>query len=232
MSASSPRFRAYSGHAKKWDRVNVDGELSADDCAIRYLERGQTLAIAITIALRSWGFYPPEHPAVAEVVRGDSEPGPIRLGDALEKLYPLYEELALEVSAAFRAGSVLRTPALADTLACGYLGMLEAQLARFALGLVAMIMLAQVPPRIIRNAAPLAYVLGAPGARFGGTAGSLARQNAVRNPARTASTAAAVMIGLALITFVAVIDADVGINLPDFRASERSFQLLPGISSL
>ena len=35
--------------------------------------------------------------------------------------------------------------------------------------------------------------------------GRLARQNAVRNPARTASTAAAVMIGLALITFVAVI---------------------------
>ena len=47
--------------------------------------------------------------------------------------------------------------------------------------------------------------LGAPGARFGGTAGSLARQNAVRNPTRTASTAAAVMIGLALITFVAVL---------------------------
>src|SRR4029453_15010437 len=46
---------------------------------------------------------------------------------------------------------------------------------------------------------------GAPGARLGGTAGSLARQNTVRNPARTASTAAAVMIGLALITFVAVV---------------------------
>ena len=40
------------------------------------------------------------------------------------------------------------------------LPMLEAQLARFALGLVAMIMLAQIPPRIIRNAAPVAYVLG------------------------------------------------------------------------
>ena len=40
------------------------------------------------------------------------------------------------------------------------LGMLEAQLARFALGLVAMIMLAQVPPRIIRNAAPVAYMIG------------------------------------------------------------------------
>jgi putative ABC transport system permease protein len=61
---------------------------------------------------------------------------------------------------------------------------------------------AMVASRFVR---PLAFLLGAPGARFGGTAGSLARQNAVRNPARTASTAAAVMIGLALITFVAVI---------------------------
>jgi putative ABC transport system permease protein len=61
---------------------------------------------------------------------------------------------------------------------------------------------AMVASRVVR---PLAFLLGAPGARFGGTAGRLARQNAVRNPARTASTAAAVMIGLALITFVAVI---------------------------
>jgi putative ABC transport system permease protein len=61
---------------------------------------------------------------------------------------------------------------------------------------------ATVASRAVR---PLAFVVGAPGARFGGTAGRLARQNAVRNPSRTASTAAAVMIGLALITFVAVI---------------------------
>jgi putative ABC transport system permease protein len=61
---------------------------------------------------------------------------------------------------------------------------------------------AMVASRVVR---PLAFVLGAPGARFGGAAGTLARQNAVRNPARTASTAAAVMIGIALITFVAVI---------------------------
>jgi putative ABC transport system permease protein len=61
---------------------------------------------------------------------------------------------------------------------------------------------AMVATRVVR---PLAMVLGAPGARFGGSAGRLARENAVRSPARTASTAAAVMIGLALITFVAVI---------------------------
>jgi putative ABC transport system permease protein len=53
---------------------------------------------------------------------------------------------------------------------------------------------------------PLVRVLGAPGATRG-VAGSLARDNAVRNPARTASTAAALMIGLALVTLVAVVAA-------------------------
>src|SRR5262245_12129326 len=40
------------------------------------------------------------------------------------------------------------------------LDVLEAQLIRFALGLVAMVMLAQIPPRMIRAAAPWAYLLG------------------------------------------------------------------------
>jgi rod shape determining protein RodA len=40
------------------------------------------------------------------------------------------------------------------------LPMLEAHLVRFALGLVAMIMLAQIPPRLIRTIAPWAYVIG------------------------------------------------------------------------
>ena len=47
--------------------------------------------------------------------------------------------------------------------------------------------------------------LGLPSARLGGVAGGLARQNALRNPARTAATAAALMIGLTLVTFVAVL---------------------------
>jgi putative ABC transport system permease protein len=53
----------------------------------------------------------------------------------------------------------------------------------------------------------LASALGWPAARFGGTAGRLARANAMRNPARTASTASALMIGLALVTLVAVLAA-------------------------
>jgi putative ABC transport system permease protein len=57
-------------------------------------------------------------------------------------------------------------------------------------------------PRIAR---PLAAVLGWPAARFFGASGRLARENAMRNPARTATTAAALMIGVALVTFVAVL---------------------------
>ena len=61
---------------------------------------------------------------------------------------------------------------------------------------------ALIAPRLIR---PLAFVLGWPATRIGGAAGTLARENARRNPGRTASTAAALMIGLALVTFVAVL---------------------------
>jgi putative ABC transport system permease protein len=56
--------------------------------------------------------------------------------------------------------------------------------------------------RLVR---PLASVLGWPGARIGSTAGELARDNTMRNPKRTASTASALMIGLALVTFVAIL---------------------------
>jgi len=52
---------------------------------------------------------------------------------------------------------------------------------------------------------PLAHVLGFPAASMGGASGALARGNAMRNPQRTASTASALMIGLALVTLVAVL---------------------------
>jgi putative ABC transport system permease protein len=52
---------------------------------------------------------------------------------------------------------------------------------------------------------PLARVLGWPAANLGGASGALARGNAMRNPQRTASTASALMIGLALVTLVSVL---------------------------
>jgi putative ABC transport system permease protein len=54
---------------------------------------------------------------------------------------------------------------------------------------------------------PLAALLGRGAERVGRVPGRLARENVSRNPGRTASTAAALMIGLALVTFVAVLGA-------------------------
>jgi putative ABC transport system permease protein len=50
-------------------------------------------------------------------------------------------------------------------------------------------------------ARPLASLIGWPFARAFRLPGNLARQNAMRNPRRTAATASALMIGLALVTF-------------------------------
>lgn len=54
-------------------------------------------------------------------------------------------------------------------------------------------------------ARPLARTLGAPMAQLDGMPGHLARQNAARSPRRTSSTAAALMIGLALVVTVSVV---------------------------
>ncbi len=56
---------------------------------------------------------------------------------------------------------------------------------------------------------PMARILGWPATRIGGAAGSLARDNTQRNPQRTASTASALMIGLALVTLVATLAAGI-----------------------
>ncbi|MCU1452148.1 MAG: transporter substrate-binding protein [Acidimicrobiales bacterium] len=53
-------------------------------------------------------------------------------------------------------------------------------------------------------AKPAASVLGAPIARLRGITGRLARQNALRNPKRTAGTAAALMVGVAVVTLFTV----------------------------
>jgi putative ABC transport system permease protein len=66
---------------------------------------------------------------------------------------------------------------------------------------------------------PLATVLGWPARRLGGAAGKLAQSNAQRNPGRTAATASALMIGVALVTFVAVLAT--GMKASNSAAIER-----------
>ncbi len=54
---------------------------------------------------------------------------------------------------------------------------------------------------------PLATAVGWPLERLRGVSGRLARENAARNPRRTASTSAALMIGVALVAFVTIFAA-------------------------
>jgi putative ABC transport system permease protein len=60
----------------------------------------------------------------------------------------------------------------------------------------------RLPGRAVRVVTGL---VGRPSARIGGSAGSLARRNAMRHPGRTAATACALLIGVALVTAVTVV---------------------------
>jgi putative ABC transport system permease protein len=63
---------------------------------------------------------------------------------------------------------------------------------------------AMLAPAVAR---PMASVIGRPLARLLGTSGQLGRENSMRSPKRTAQTASALMVGLALVSAIAVFGA-------------------------
>ena len=63
---------------------------------------------------------------------------------------------------------------------------------------------AMLAPAVAR---PMASVIGRPLARLLGTSGRLGRENSMRSPRRTAQTSAALMVGLALVSAIAVFGA-------------------------
>ena len=94
------------------------------------------------------------------------------------------------------------------------------RLLAIAFGVLALFVgVALLSSRLVR---PLAAVVGWPARRIGGAAGRLANGNALRNPGRTAATAAALMIGIALVTFVAVLGA--GMRDSNREAIERQIR--------
>ena len=69
-------------------------------------------------------------------------------------------------------------------------------------------------------ARPVARFLGAPLPRLQGVTGTLARENSMRNPKRTARTAAALMVGVALVAGISVLAASIKSSVrDDLRAS-------------
>lgn len=141
---------------------------------------------------------------------------------ALASLRPAMRATRVEPIAAVREGARLpegrfaryRTAGSAVTVALGFaavlLGLFAASgtapvLALMGAGAVLVFIgVAMLSSRIVPT---LAGGLGWPSARLGGVVGRLARENTRRNPQRTASTASALMIGLALVTLLAMMSA-------------------------
>jgi putative ABC transport system permease protein len=92
-------------------------------------------------------------------------------------------------------------------LALGLIGGGDSAVRYVGLGVFLVFMgVAFLSPALAR---PAARAVGAPLVGLFRLPAKLARENAMRNPRRTASTAAALMIGLALVTFVSVLSASV-----------------------
>ena len=79
-------------------------------------------------------------------------------------------------------------------------------------------------------AVPLSRVLGWPLSKVRGVTGELARENAVRNPKRTAASASALMIGVALVAFITILAASTtaSIDATVDRAFTGDFAIDPG----
>ncbi len=62
---------------------------------------------------------------------------------------------------------------------------------------------------------PVTRVISWPVARFRGTIGRLARENTLRNPKRTSSTAAALMIGVGLVGLITIVASSVTLSIDE-----------------
>ena len=139
----------------------------------------------------------------------------------LAGLFPALRATRVPPIAAVREGATLPpsrvapfVPWIALIVVAGALGLLGRsmfsdeigtvdRLLSMAIGLLLLFLgVALLSSRLVR---PIAAVVGLPARKVGGVAGGLASSNSVRNPSRTAATAAALMIGIALVAFVATL---------------------------
>jgi putative ABC transport system permease protein len=97
-------------------------------------------------------------------------------------------------------------------------GLLQPQIALVGVGAAVLFVGVFVLGPVI--AGPVARVVGAPLARFRGVSGRLARENATRNPTRTARTATALTIGVALVAGVTVLAASLRESIRDIVAGQ------------
>jgi putative ABC transport system permease protein len=142
----------------------------------------------------------------------------------LASLRPAFRATRVEPIAAVREGATLpegrfakyRTQWSFATTALGFAALLVGLFIAkgtgavlSSMGIGALFIFVGVASLSARIVPPLANWLGWPATRLAGAVGELARENSSRNPQRTASTASALMIGLALVTLVAILSAGI-----------------------
>jgi len=177
---------------------------------------GVLAALGLKALLGAFGFALPSAPLVFEPrtavigiavgvgVTVASAIGPARRAVRIPPVAALFESREDE------GESLRRRVSLGGAVAGGGIAALVAGLAAPAialvgLGAVAMFIGAGMLAPIV--ARPIAGTLGRPLAALLGTPGRLGRENSMRSPRRTAQTAAALMVGLALVSTIAVIGA-------------------------
>src|SRR5204862_1212 len=133
---------------------------------------------------------------------------PARRATRVPPIAAVREGSVLPPSRFARYGPVTSVVVLLVAIGLVSLGSLAGGLATaprlLAIGLGVLLLFFGVSMNASKVVRPLSNILGWPAREIGGAPGILARDNASRNPARTASTASALMIGLALVTVVAL----------------------------
>ena len=105
------------------------------------------------------------------------------------------------------AASLLAVGAVAGALGLGGIGSTAVTITAMAVGAIAVFLgVTLLSPLFVGT---VTRVVGWPMTKVTGVAGSMAQRNAARNPRRTATTAAALMIGLALVSTALVVGASI-----------------------
>lgn len=176
---------------------------------------GVIAALGLKALLKAFGVVLPSAPLVFEA-RTPVVALAVGVGvTTLSAVLPARRAVRIPPAAAFASPTQHSTPRVRrGRLAAGALatvvgtaavlaGLSSARIALVGIGALAV--MAATALLVPVAARPLSGALGRPLAALLGTAGQLGRENATRNPLRTAQTAAALMIGLALVSIIAVL---------------------------
>jgi len=203
---------------------------------------GIGLSSVLKVALNGFGF---EIPAGASVIRTSTVVLSLMVGTVitvLSALVPAWKAARVPPIAAIRDVAVEQSVNVArrgtvggaillfgaGAILLGLFGDLDQGVYAVALGTLAVFVGATVLGPVF--ARPSCAVIGWPLPRLRGMAGTLARENAMRNPRRTSATAAALMIGVAIVGFFTVLASSLkeSVNAQVDRAFQADFVLNTG----